>query len=49
MIIPGSSLNPDIKKVGALIFDVARNHHYKLSVSGGVTSFENALIQLTPK
>jgi hypothetical protein len=43
------SLNPGVHKQGVIIFDVPQNHIYKLKVSGGYWSAQDALIQLTPK
>ena len=43
------SLNPSVKKDGLIVFDVPVNRKYKLKVSGGYWSGENALIELDPK
>ncbi len=43
------SLNPSVQKQGIIVFDVPTNHNYKLKVSGGYWSTEDALITLTPK
>ena len=43
------SLNPDVSKQGILIFDVPKNHDYKLEVSGGYWSSEDAFIKINPK
>jgi hypothetical protein len=42
-------LNPGVKKQGFIIFDVPPGHTYKLKVSGGYWSTEDALIELAPK
>jgi hypothetical protein len=41
------SLNPGVSKQGRLVFDVPDNHQYRLKVSGGYWSSENALIEIT--
>jgi hypothetical protein len=43
------SLNPGVEKQGTIIFDVPQNHNYKLKVSGGYWSGENAFVKITPK
>ena len=43
------SLNPNVEKVGGVIFDVPKDNNYKLKVSGGYWSDENAFIELLPK
>lgn len=42
------SLNPSVQKRGNIVFDVPTNHTYKLKVSGGYWSAEDALILLSP-
>ncbi len=42
------SLNPSVQKQGIIVFDVPVNHTYKLKVSGGYWSAEDALISLLP-
>lgn len=42
------SLNPSVQKQGVIVFDVPANHTYKLKVSGGYWSAEDALISLSP-
>ncbi len=44
-----TSLNPSVKKQGFIVFDVPTEHKYKLKLSGGYWSNENALVQLSPK
>ncbi|MDL1982250.1 MAG: DUF4352 domain-containing protein [Deltaproteobacteria bacterium] len=44
-----TSLNPNIKKQGFIVFDVPTEHRYKLKVSGGYWSSEDAFVQLFPK
>ena len=44
-----ADLNPDVQKEGFIIFDVPRWRDYKLKVSGGFWSKEDALIQLAPQ
>jgi hypothetical protein len=43
------SLNPGVSKQGSIVFDVPRDHIYKLKVSGGFWSTEDALIEISPK
>lgn len=43
------SLNPGVKKQGFIIFDVPQSHNYKLKVSGGYWSGDDALIEISPK
>ena len=43
------SLNPNVIKSGGVIFDVPKNNTYKLKVSGGYWSNENAFIELSPR
>jgi hypothetical protein len=45
---PLESLNPDVSKKGAIVFDVPMTHKYMLKVSGGYWSTDNALIELSP-
>lgn len=40
------SLNPSVSKQGFVVFDVPRNHKYKLKISGGFWSTEDALIEV---
>lgn len=49
VIGPLTSLNPGVKKKGVIVFDIPMEHKYKLKVSGGYWSTENAFIQLSPK
>jgi hypothetical protein len=42
------SLNPSVRKQGIIVFDVPTNNTYKLKVSGGYWSEEDALILLLP-
>lgn len=44
-----TSLNPSVKKQGFVVFDVPTEHKYKLKVSGGYWSGEDAFVQLSPK
>lgn len=41
------SLNPGVSKQGLMVFDVPRNHTYRLKVSGGYWSVEDTLIEIT--
>lgn len=43
------SLNPGVDKRGTIIFDVPQNHQYKLKVSGGYWSGDDAFVKLKPK
>jgi hypothetical protein len=43
------SLNPSVLKKGCIAFDVPTNHNYKLKVSGGYWSKEDAIIRLSPE
>lgn len=43
------SLNPGVKKQGTIVFDVPQNHNYKLKLSGGYWSGEDAFVNITPK
>ena len=42
------SLNPSVQKRGFIVFDVPTNHEYRLKVSGGYWSTEDAFITLEP-
>lgn len=42
------SLNPSVQKQGNIVFDVPTNRTYKLKVSGGYWSSEDAFILLSP-
>lgn len=42
------SLNPSVQKKGFIVFDVPTNHEYRLKVSGGYWSAEDAFIALEP-
>lgn len=44
-----TSLNPSVEKQGFIVFDVPTGHTYKLKLSGGYWSSENAFVQLSPK
>ena len=44
-----ASLNPDVQKGGWIVFDCPPERAYKLKVSGGFWSSDDALIQLDPK
>lgn len=46
---PLEELNPGVTKQGVVVFDVPRNHKYRLKVSGGYWSSDSGLIELTPK
>lgn len=39
-------LNPSVTKRGKIVFDIPRNRHYKLIVSGGFWSLDRAIIDL---
>ena len=43
------SLNPGVKKQGTIIFDVPQSHSYKLKLSGGYWSLDDAFVKITPK
>jgi hypothetical protein len=43
------SLNPTVTKQGFLVFDVPKHKRYRLQVSGGFWSLEQALVELTPE
>ena len=43
------SLNPTVTKRGIIVFDVPKDHHYKLKVSGGYWSGKDALIDVVPE
>jgi len=43
------SLNPGVEKRGNIVFDVPQGHQYKLKVSGGYWSPEDALIEIVPE
>ena len=43
------SLNPSVSKQGFVVFDVPQNRDYRLKLSGGYWSLEDAFVQLTPK
>lgn len=43
------SLNPSVSKQGSVVFDVPKDHTYRLKLSGGYWSTEDAYVQLTPK
>ncbi|MCD4728233.1 MAG: DUF4352 domain-containing protein [Pirellulales bacterium] len=43
------SLNPSVSKQGFVIFDVPQNRNYRLKLSGGYWSLQDAFVQLTPK
>jgi hypothetical protein len=40
------SLNPSVTKNGLIVFDVPKSRSYKLKVSGGYWSKEDALIEI---
>lgn len=42
------TLNPSVTKQGLVVFDVPQNHRYRLKVSGGYWSGEDAFIQIVP-
>ena len=43
------SLNPAVSKRGYIVFDVPRGKHYKLKISGGYWSNDEALVDLALK
>lgn len=43
------SLNPSVSKQGFVIFDVPKERKYRLKLSGGYWSGEDAYVQLNPK
>jgi hypothetical protein len=52
-MLPGSiglieTLNPSVTKVGFVVFDVPPERHYRLVLSGGFWSKENAFVKLDP-
>jgi RNA polymerase subunit RPABC4/transcription elongation factor Spt4 len=42
-------LNPSVQKTGLIVFDVPKNHNYKLKVSGGYWSSDEAFIIIKTK
>jgi hypothetical protein len=40
------SLNPGVSKRGFVVFDVPKNHTYRLKISGGYWSTEDALVEI---
>jgi hypothetical protein len=42
------SLNPSVGKQGFIVFDVPQDHSYRLKLSGGYWSLEDAYVQLSP-
>jgi hypothetical protein len=43
------SLNPSVSKQGFVVFDVPKGHKYRMKLSGGFWSAEDAYVQLSPK
>jgi hypothetical protein len=43
------SLNPSVSKQGFVVFDVPKDRKYRLKLSGGYWSSEDAYVQLAPK
>lgn len=43
------SLNPSVSKQGFVVFDVPKDRQYRLKLSGGYWSGEDAYVRLTPK
>lgn len=43
------SLNPSVSKQGFVVFDVPKDRTYRLKLSGGYWSAEDAYVQLSPK
>ncbi|MEJ5365416.1 MAG: DUF4352 domain-containing protein [Desulfosoma sp.] len=43
------SLNPSVSKQGFVVFDVPKDRTYRLKLSGGYLSAEDAYVQLSPK
>jgi hypothetical protein len=43
------SLNPSVSKQGFVVFDVPQQHKYRIKLSGGYWSLQDAYVQLTPK
>jgi hypothetical protein len=43
------TLNPSVSKQGFIVFDVPRERSYRLKLSGGYWSPDDAYVQLTPK
>ena len=43
------NLNPSVSKKGVIVFDVPKNHKYKLRISGGYWSAEDAYILIVTK
>uniref|UniRef100_A0A6M3J1D6 Uncharacterized protein n=1 Tax=viral metagenome TaxID=1070528 RepID=A0A6M3J1D6_9ZZZZ len=44
-----ASLNPGVEKKGTIVFDVPQSHSYKLNLSGGYWSGEDAFVTIAPK
>lgn len=42
-------LNPGVQKKGNILFDVPQSHTYKLKLSGGYRSSDNALVELNTR
>lgn len=52
-MLPGSiglieTLNPSVKKLGFVVFDVPPDKHYRLKLSGGFWSKQDAFVRLEP-
>jgi len=43
------SLNPGVQKQGIVVFDIPKGNNYKLKLSGGYWSGDDALVDLTPE
>ena len=48
-IKPIENLNPEVPVKGTIVFDVPRNHQYRLVIRGSILSTERAYIMLQPK
>ncbi len=43
------TLNPSVNKQGSIVFDVPNDRDYRIKLSGGYWSAENAYVQINPK
>ena len=43
------NLNPEVAKLGSIVFDVRTDHTYKLKLSGGYRSRDEAYVELRPE
>ena len=43
------SLNPSVSKQGIVVFDIPKDHQYRIKLSGGYWSSKDAYVELAPK